>query len=190
MPRRDRSSPIPPPPSADSADRRGRLESVIPELIKRAILGGYDRASGAQESIKSFIADSKLPKEIVLAILHQMDDTKNGLFRVVAKEIRGFLEAIDFQTELRKLLTTVAFEIKTEIRFVPNESPEKLGRPHVKSDMKIKRSDREQRRSRGADKVDREGTEIDRTESVPSPKGDEPATSTDETAGKSPGEEL
>ncbi|GAC1300917.1 MAG: hypothetical protein NVSMB1_26940 [Polyangiales bacterium] len=105
--------------------------------------GGYDRASGAQESIKSYLSDSKLPKEIVSAIFSQLDDTKNGLFRVVAKEIRAFLEATDFQRELQKLLTTVSFEIKTEIRFIPNDSsPDKLGRPQVKADLKVKKKSR------------------------------------------------
>ena len=127
-------------------ERRSRLEGVIPDLLKKAVQGGYDRASGSAESIKSFINDSKLPKEIAHAMLAQIDDTKSGVFRVVAKEVRGFLEAIDFQHEVQKLLTTVSFEIKTEIRFIPNDSqPDKLGRPDVKADMKVKRNDRGER---------------------------------------------
>jgi hypothetical protein len=137
------------PPGSDpppESKRGRRLESVIPDLIKKAVQGGVDRATGAQDSIRSYINDSKLPKEIVNALFAQLDDTKNGLFRVVAKEIRGFLEAVDFQRELQKLLTTVSFEIKTEIRFIPNDSqPERIGRPVVKSDMKVKRRGRNQR---------------------------------------------
>jgi len=131
------------PPDSDAppeSKRSRRLDSVIPELIKKAVQGGVDRATGAQDTIRSYITESKLPKEIVNALLSQIDDTKNGLFRVVAKEIRGFLEAVDFQQELQKLLTTVSFEIKTEIRFIPNDSqPDRIGRPLVKSDVKVKR---------------------------------------------------
>src|SRR3954470_8953499 len=111
MARRERHDSEPPP---DPEGRRSRLESVIPDLIKKAVQGGYDRATGGAETLRSFIADSKLPKEIANALFQQIDDTKSGLFRVVAKEIRGFLEAVDFQRELQKLLTTVSFEIKTE----------------------------------------------------------------------------
>ena len=122
--------------------RRG-LESVIPDLIKKAVQGGVDRATGARDTINTFIADSKLPKEIANALFSQIDETKNGLFRVVAKEIRSFLEAVDFQRELQKLLTTVSFEIKTEIRFIPNDSsPDKLGRPAIKNELKVKRKKR------------------------------------------------
>jgi hypothetical protein len=156
MARRERQDSEPPPDrERDPEGRRSRLESVIPDLIKKAVQGGYDRATGGAETLRSFISDSKLPKEIANALFQQIDDTKNGLFRVVAKEIRGFLEAVDFQRELQKLLTTVSFEIKTEIRFIPNDTmPERVGRPQVKSKMKMKR----QRGEKGSEEQEREET--------------------------------
>jgi hypothetical protein len=51
----------------------------------------------------------------------QIDDTKNGLYRVVAKEIRDVLEHTAIADEIAKVLTKLSFEIKTEIRFVPND---------------------------------------------------------------------
>ncbi|GAC1377250.1 MAG: hypothetical protein NVSMB47_22300 [Polyangiales bacterium] len=147
----DESDDVPP---HRRASARSRLESVIPDLIKKAVGAGYDRATGGADALKSFIQDSKLPKEFANAIFAQIDETKNGLFRVVAKEIRGFLEATDFQHELQKLLTTVSFEIKTEIRFIPNDSaPDKIGRPSVKADMKVKR---QRERDRGRKSVEPE----------------------------------
>ena len=156
MARRDRFDSEPP-----GSERRGRLEGVIPDLIKKTVQVGFDRTVGAQESIRNFISESKLPKEIANALLQQVDDTKNGLFRVVAKEIRGFLEAVDFQRELQKLLTTVSFEIKTEIRFIPNDSaPDKLGRPEVKANMRVKRQqERDEKRRRKEPKGTRRETE-------------------------------
>lgn len=128
-----------PPPAFDGA--RKRLEHVIPDLLKKAVIGGVERGVESADALRSFITEQKLPKEIANALLSQIDETKNGLFRVVAKELRSFLEAIDWQHELQKLLTTVSFEIKTEIRFIPNDStPDKLGRPEVKAGMKVKRN--------------------------------------------------
>jgi hypothetical protein len=185
MARRERHDSEPP---HDPEGRRRRLESVIPDLIKKAVQGGYDRATGGAETLRSFIAESKLPKEIANALFQQIDDTKNGLFRVVAKEIRGFLEAVDFQRELQKLLTTVSFEIKTEIRFIPNDTmPERVGRPQVKSKMKMKRQ-----REKGGEEQEREETTPaasteSRQEVVPPPaeptKGDETTKTDDDTAG-------
>ena len=64
----------------------------------------------------------KLPKEIASYLLQQVEETKNGLFRVVAKEIRDFLEHTNTRGEMQKMLTTVQFEINTTIRFKPNDS--------------------------------------------------------------------
>jgi len=155
---RDRYESEPPPPP--DRDARRRLESVIPELIKRAVIGGVERGYESAESLRNFISEQKLPKEIVNALLSQIDETKNGLFRVVAKEIRGFLEAVDWQRELQKLLTTVSFEIKTEIRFIPNDAaPEKLGRPEVKAGMKVKRQGEEEKKRRRRRQEEREPRE-------------------------------
>lgn len=105
--------------------RRRRLESVIPDLLKRAVELGVEKATEAPDSLKSFVGDLKLPKEIVQFLFSQIDETKNGLFRVVAKEMRDFLEHTNFAGELQKILTTVQFEVNTTIRFRPNEGPAK-----------------------------------------------------------------
>jgi hypothetical protein len=166
-PRDNYESEPPPPPDPERARRR--LESVIPDLIKKAVIGGVERGYESAESLRNFISEQKLPKEIVNALLSNIDETKNGLFRVVAKEIRNFLEAVDWQRELQKLLTTVSFEIKTEIRFIPNDAtPEKLGRPEVKAGMKVKRNDiDEERRQKAKKKRRREEDEQRSAETEP-----------------------
>src|SRR5208337_2256420 len=111
------------PPDSGGPSRRKRLEGVIPELLKRAIEIGVDRAQDAPESLKHFVGEMKLPKEMVGYMLQQIDETKNGLFRVVANEIRDFLEHTNISSEMKKMLTTVQFEINTTVRFSPNDSP-------------------------------------------------------------------
>lgn len=178
---RDRYESEPPPPP-DHERVRSRLESVIPDLIKKAVIGGVERGYEGAESLRNFISEQKLPKEIVNAMFSQIDETKNGLFRVVAKELRSFLEQVDWQRELQKLLTTVSFEIKTEIRFIPNDStPEKLGRPEVKAGMKIKRNDvmdeerkkkKRRRREDGDPSADNEAQEGSETQPPDDPADD------------------
>src|SRR2546425_9020969 len=56
------------------------------------------------ENIRHFVDGLKLPKEIASYLLAQIDETKNGLYRVVAKEIRDFLERSEEHTsELQSL---------------------------------------------------------------------------------------
>ncbi len=67
----------------------------------------------------------KVPKDVAHYLYNQINETKNGLFRVVAKEIRDFLEHTNFAGEVQKMLTTVQFEVNTTIRFTPNDGPKK-----------------------------------------------------------------
>lgn len=109
-------------PEKDPSDTfRRRLEGVIPELIKRAVEIGVEKAHDAPEAVKQLVGDMKLPKEVAGYIFSQVDETKNGLFRIFAKEMRDFLEHTNIAGEMQKLLTTVQFEVNTTIRFRPND---------------------------------------------------------------------
>ena len=123
----DLASELPPPGGSGNVKEsakermRSRLESVIPEILKRAVEIGVEKARESPGDLKQFIHDLKVPKDVAHYLLQQIDDTKNGLFRVVAKEIRDFLEHTNFAGEVQKLLTTVQFEVNTTIRFTPND---------------------------------------------------------------------
>ena len=131
----------PPPPGSEPEEKereRRRLERVLPEIIKRLVEAGYEKITEGPENVREFVREMKLPKEALALILAQLDETKNGLYRVVAKEIRDFLEHTNFSEEMAKVLTMLSFEIKTEVRFIPNDS--KLGAsPDVRSKVTVKR---------------------------------------------------
>jgi len=136
-------------------ERKRRLDSVIPELIKRAVEIGVEKAVEAPDNLKEFVGGLKLPREVAGYILAQVEETKNGLFRVVAKEIREFLEHTNLGSEMQKALTTVQFEINTTIRFKPNDAagsaegePTKMPKPEVKADVTLKREERGGREGR------------------------------------------
>jgi hypothetical protein len=107
-------------------DKRRLFERVMPEILKRvverAVETGASRLAEGPENLRNLLQDMKLPKEVLHYLYQQIDDTKNGLYRVVAKEIRDVLEQTQFADEITKVLTKLSFEIKTEIRFIPNEA--------------------------------------------------------------------
>lgn len=111
----------------DDPDRKRRFaERVVPVIVKRlverAVESGVEKLAEQPENLRNFIADLKLPKEVLQDVYGQIDDTKNGLYRVVAKEIRDVLEHTQVADEIVKVLTKLSFEIKTEIRFIPNDA--------------------------------------------------------------------
>lgn len=154
--------------SEESGDpKKSRLESVIPGILKRGVEKAVEKTLEAPADLKSFVTDMKLPKEIAHYIFSQVDETKNGLFRVVGHEVRDFLEHTNFAGEMQKILTTVQFEINTTIRFRPNADPgerdakaegdsssasdaDRLKRPEVKTNVTVRRdrAEREERRRR------------------------------------------
>jgi hypothetical protein len=130
-------------PVPEPERRRRRLERILPQVLKRAIEKGletgFDTISTSGEALRGVVGDNvKVPREIVGYIFSQVDETKNAMVRVVAHEIRDFLAATDLSTELQKVLTSLSFEIRTEIRFVPNDRGGV--RPDVRADVDPKRA--------------------------------------------------
>lgn len=135
----------PPPPGAEEAEtggsdervRRKRLEKMLRDLIRRGIEKGIEAGIGTFNKTDDVIRG--VPKEVAGYVFSQIDETKNALVRVVAREVREFLEATDLATELRKALTSLSFQINTEIRFVPNEQGTGV-KPDVKTKVTPRRS--------------------------------------------------
>ena len=127
----------------DDLPGRKNVERVIRDAIRRLVETGLEKVIEGPESLRNFVADIKLPKEIAGYILSQIDETKNGLYRVVAKEIRGFLQQNDLGEELARALSHLSVEINTQIRFVPSDSvgSSPLGQPEVRASVQVK-SDR------------------------------------------------
>jgi len=125
-------------PESEKAEgeRKRLFERAIPEILKRAVEraveSGATRLAEGPENLRHFMQDLKLPKEVLHYLYTQIDDTKNGLYRVVAKEIRDVLEHTQFADELVKVLTKLSFEIKTEIRFIPNDAAVPKSAPKAK----------------------------------------------------------
>jgi hypothetical protein len=114
------------------------LERLLPELIRRIIEAGVDRLSEGPENVRRVVADLKLPREALAAILSQLDETKSGLYRVVAREVRDILSETSLADELAKALTSLSFEIRTTVRFVPNDA-RKRPSPEVRSTVAVHR---------------------------------------------------
>jgi hypothetical protein len=125
----------------DDADLdRGRLDRIVPEIVKRILEAGIEKISEGPENVRKVVGELKLPKEALHAVLSQLDEGKSGLYRVVAREVRDFLERTNFADELTRALTALSFEIRTEVRFVPNSAGDRAT-PDIRSNVRVKRRD-------------------------------------------------
>jgi hypothetical protein len=127
---------------------RGRHEGFIPDIVKRTFYAGLGAVFTTEEGIRKIASDLKLPKDVANYLIQSAASTKDEMFRVVGKELRGFLETVNISGELQKLLTSLSFEIKTEIRFIPNDE----AIAGVKPDVKVGRMSFRRHRDRDRDR--------------------------------------
>jgi hypothetical protein len=125
---------------------RQRVESWIPELVKKAVAAGMGAVFTTEESIRRLTKEMPMPKEVAGYLVNTASSTKDEFLRIVAREIREFLASVNLSEEIAKMLTTLSFEIKTEIRFIPNDEKYTGVEPDVKARVRLKRAEPRPRR--------------------------------------------
>jgi hypothetical protein len=100
----------------------GVLRDALRKAVEKGIEAGVGTLRSADSALRGVTQDGRLPKELIGYVFASVDETKNALVRGVAKEVRDFLEATDIAGEFYRALTSLSFEVKTEIRFIPNDA--------------------------------------------------------------------
>lgn len=125
-------------------DRREGKEDegrLLPDMVRRAVERSVNVLLQSDDEAKRLVG-SLLPKELVQSVLQSatqaVDTTKREAVEIVAREMQQFLQTLNLSEEIRKVLTSVSFEIRTEVRFVPN--PDGTLRSEVKSRAAPKRA--------------------------------------------------
>jgi hypothetical protein len=135
-------------PGADErTNRRSGFESLLRDSFRKAVERGLEVGIGTLKSADQVVhkvADEvKMPKEISNYLFSQIDETKNVLIRAVAGEVREFLDTTDLATELQRALTALSFEVRMEIRFIPNEAGELKAKVKTKAVPRARRKEPE-----------------------------------------------
>jgi len=135
---RIRSSTEPPSDKLTESIRQ-RLEHLVPELVKKTFAAGMGAVFSTEEGIRR-IAREGLP-DVAGYIASSADGAKDRVWEIIARETRDFLSNLNLTEEIAKILTTLSFEIKTEIRFIPNSERLTGAEPDVKASVRLKRND-------------------------------------------------
>jgi len=124
-----------PPPEQEGI--RERLKEYVPDIVKRTVLGGLGAVFATEEGIRKFVQEAHLPKEVAAYLLDQAQATKKELYRIIGGEIREWLERVDLERVMLRILTSVTFEINTQVRLIPNEAG--LVKPEIKPRVRVRR---------------------------------------------------
>jgi hypothetical protein len=91
----------------------------ILDAVKKLFSVGVGAAFLTEESIRSYLADLKLPKDALNFILQSANKGKEELVSRVSKEIGGLLKHTDFVNEVSRFAANHKFKISAEIEVIP-----------------------------------------------------------------------
>ena len=107
----------------DLAGEKGRGDSfagkVLSDLARRALMTGIGAVFMSEDSLRGALSDMKLPKEAMAYVMGQADRTKNELIRTIARETRSFLNTLEIEKLIARVLAGTTLEIHTKIRISP-----------------------------------------------------------------------
>ena len=133
---------------------RRRLEALIPEIVKKTFSAGMGAVFSTEEGIRKLAKEINIP-DVAGYLASTADTTKDKVLEVVARETREFLANLNVGEEIAKILTTLSFEIKTEIRFIPNSERLTGAEPDVKASVRLKKNDKQFDKDRDEDRDSR-----------------------------------
>jgi hypothetical protein len=113
------------------------LEGVMPDVLKRTLSAGVEGLASGEERIRATLSEGELPREALGMLMRYADLTKRELLRLISREIRHFLEDMDFGGEIAKILTSLSLEARMQVRFIPNEDAVK---PNASGSLKVSQS--------------------------------------------------
>ena len=97
------------------------------DTLRRFLATGVGTLFATEEGLRKLATE--LPKEVATFLIGQAQHTKDEMLRIVANELRRFLENLDLTDSLRRVLSSVTREVK--VRFLPNEeAPKGEGKRH------------------------------------------------------------
>lgn len=92
-----------------------KKESILGETLKKVFTAGVTAAFMTEESVRAYLAELKLPKEILSLLLQQANKSKDEITGRVSKEVVSMIEKIDFAKEMTKFAETHKFKVTVEI---------------------------------------------------------------------------
>jgi hypothetical protein len=92
----------------------------LSELLKRLVDAGAKNLSA--EPMRQLLAEMKIPKDAVLHLLSQhlliqLEETKQNVYRLVARELKVLIERTNVADEIASALTRLSVDVTMQVKF-------------------------------------------------------------------------
>jgi hypothetical protein len=115
-------------PEVDLPEGGSAARSFVAEAVRKAVLTGVGALFLTEEGARKLAREWKLPKELAGYVVAQAQGAKDEVLRLVAQEVRRFLESEAFRREVKDLIGSMSVEVKAEIRFKDSQKDAPKGR--------------------------------------------------------------
>jgi hypothetical protein len=111
----------------DDELENGRARGGLSDMMKKALFAGIGAVFMTEESVRSYVSDAKLPREIRNYIIQNTTQAKEQFFGYLSKELSQVLLRSDLPKVIQKFLADHTIELEAKIRFKSNGAPEVSG---------------------------------------------------------------
>lgn len=87
----------------------------LAETLKKVLTAGVSAAFMTEESIRSYLSELKLPKEVLNVLIQGAAKSKDEITQKVSKEAIAIIQKIDWTKELSKFAEEHTFKVSLEI---------------------------------------------------------------------------
>ncbi len=99
----------------DESKEEGKSSTLLGEAVKKIFTAGVTAAFMTEESVRGYLAEVKMPKEMLSLILQGASKSKDEIASRVGKEVIGMVQKIDFVKEASRFAENHRFKITAEI---------------------------------------------------------------------------
>ncbi len=99
-------------------------KGLLGEALKKVFTTGVSAAFMTEESIRAYLGEVKLPKDILNLVLQSANKSKEEITQRVSKEAVAILQKIDVVKELSRFVETHKFKVQAEIEILKKDKKE------------------------------------------------------------------
>jgi hypothetical protein len=99
----------------ENFDFLGDGKAKLADGLKKLFAAGVGGVLMGEEGIRSYLAEAKLPKEILNVVLASANKSKDEITNKVSKEMIAILSKIDFVKEASRFMEDHKFKVTAEI---------------------------------------------------------------------------
>ncbi len=97
-------------------------DTKVRETIKKLVTAGLGAAFMTEESIRSYLSEVKMPKEVLHSLIQSAAKSKEDLMDKVGDEVVKVISKIDFVTEASKFVEEHKFKISAEVEVIKKDT--------------------------------------------------------------------